>query len=175
MSLLFSPDAQELASKFLPDNACRHRRYTPPFTFVSPFEGSSLKSHVKMQNLRKWLLIMCLAAVPGGAAEEKESLATTPAGMPDCAVSFDPSPWNGIMRSDSLTIPQVECLTLAIANSPCSASNQTCTCNDHVFETEFANCVTKGCTVKEYLSMSRNDISMFSLLTNALKEPRIQP
>lgn len=92
MSLLFSPDAQELASKFLPDNACRHRRYTPPLVFVSPVEGSSLNSHLNMQNLRKWLLIMCLAAVPGGAAGEKESLATTPAGMPDCAVSFHPSP-----------------------------------------------------------------------------------
>ncbi|KAF4981965.1 hypothetical protein FZEAL_2311 [Fusarium zealandicum] len=81
-----------------------------------------------MQILHGATLVACLLALPTALADTSSPSSLTQ--IPECAT---------------------ECLTSAIANSPCSAANQTCTCTNEALQMDVSACVKKSCTVKEAL------------------------
>ncbi|KAM5341892.1 hypothetical protein ACJ41O_014923 [Fusarium nematophilum] len=81
-----------------------------------------------MQIIRGYALLACLLALPGSLADSASSAL---AELPDCAIG---------------------CFSSAIANSPCSATNQTCMCTNEELGIQVTSCVTRNCTVKEALT-----------------------
>ncbi|KAJ3515198.1 hypothetical protein NM208_g14993 [Fusarium decemcellulare] len=84
--------------------------------------------------------LFCLLALSGASASSSSSAAASAlAQLPDCATG---------------------CFATAIANSPCSPTNQTCMCTNEDLQLEVTTCVTKSCTVKE--SLVTKNITMTS-------------
>ncbi|CAM1503619.1 Fc.00g012100.m01.CDS01 [Cosmosporella sp. VM-42] len=75
------------------------------------------------------LLLLCLVAVQE-AEGQTSSVSDSIASLPVCAI---------------------KCLAVAVTNSPCSATNQTCLCTTESLQADVTVCVTKSCTVKEAL------------------------
>ncbi|KAI5456640.1 hypothetical protein BGZ63DRAFT_495829 [Mariannaea sp. PMI_226] len=59
-------------------------------------------------------------------------------------------------RSTESNVPELpecasSCLSTAVKNSPCSATNQTCLCTDEALQTEAGLCISTSCSVKDAL------------------------
>ncbi|KAF2654178.1 hypothetical protein K491DRAFT_601347 [Lophiostoma macrostomum CBS 122681] len=81
--------------------------------------------------MKTLLSLLCLlsALIPFCDAEQSALLSAIEA-LPNCAL---------------------ECLTTAIAVSPCQLTNQTCICMDSTLQASVELCVTKSCTVRDSL------------------------
>ncbi|KAL6399500.1 hypothetical protein AUP68_18048 [Ilyonectria robusta] len=77
-----------------------------------------------------WSLLAACLVAKGVSGEGPRSTASDLASLPDCAIL---------------------CLATAIADSPCTATNQTCMCTNEAFQSQVAVCVAGSCTIKEAL------------------------
>ncbi|KAH7150284.1 hypothetical protein B0J13DRAFT_286399 [Dactylonectria estremocensis] len=80
--------------------------------------------------LAQWKFLAACLVVNGVLGQAPRAATSALASLPECALL---------------------CLSTAIADSPCSATNQTCMCTNEALQVQVAVCVSESCTTKEAL------------------------